>query len=170
MASNDLKRLPVEFQEKIDQLINNLSFPILIYCTGRSAEEQAKLWRQNRSIEVIEKKKGILEKYGHHELAKILIDVGPQYGPHVTHSGPGESWLQYYKAFEAVPFVNGMPVWNYNKNKEIWQELGREATNLGINWAGNWLKWCDYSHFQIETSSNPLKLGLTNCIMREKDL
>jgi len=138
--------------------------PILIYCTVRSAEEQAKLWRQSRSKIVIEKKINTLKKYGHLELANLLESVGPQFGPAVTHAGPGESWHQYGLAFDAVPLKHGSPLWDVHKYKDQWTELGKAALDLGLNWGGNWPKWADYPHFQLPMTGNPLKLNTPGCI------
>lgn len=170
MASRDIEKLVPELRTKISLLLPSLSFPILIYCTGRSAEEQARLWRQSRKLSMILEKKRILEKFGHEELAKILIDVGPCHGPHVTHAGPGESWHQYWQAFDAVPLIGGKPAWDLRKSENLWRELGAKATDIGLNWGGNWKKPRDFPHFQIPTTSNPLKEGIQGCILRESDL
>lgn len=170
MASRDLSLLVPELREKAQELVTLVSFEVLIYCTIRSAEEQAKLWRQSRSAKVIKEKIGILVKYGHLELAKILEEVGPQNGPPVTHAGPGESWHQYGQAFDAVPMINGKPAWTIHKNKAEWTELGKAALALGLNWGGNWPKWADYPHFQLPMTGNPLKQGLSGCYLRDRDL
>ena len=170
MASRDLNGLVPTLKMKHAALVAELSFPILTYCTGRSAEEQSKLWRQSRSMDTILAKEKVLIKYDHIELARILIEVGPHTGPHVTHAGPGESWHQYWMAFDAVPMIHGKPAWNYKKNEGVWSELGSVATNLGINWGGNWKRPKDYPHCQIATTSNPLKIGVQGCILKESDL
>ena len=170
MASRNVDKLVPELREKAHALQNGLSFELLIYCTGRSCEEQARLYRQSRSLAVIQEKIAVLEKYGHEELAKILRDVGPQSGPHVTKAGPGESWHQYWQAFDAVPIIGGKPAWDNRKYVKEWTELGKKATELGLNWGGNWPKWADYPHFQLPPTSNPLKVGATGLILRESDL
>ena len=170
MASRSIEKLNPVLREKAEDLVSQVSFSLLIYCTGRSAEEQAKLYRQSRSIKVIKEKIATLEKYGHVELAKILTDVGPQKGPHVTKAGPGESWHQYWEAFDAVPMIGGKPAWDNRKYAAQWAELGSKATALGLNWGGNWPKWADYPHFQLPPTGSPLKLGRPGCIYRESDL
>lgn len=170
MASREIEKLNPLLREKAEDLTNSIDFPILIYCTGRSAEEQARLWRQSKSYSTILKKKDQLEKFGHHELAQILMEVGPQNGPHVTHAGPGESWHQYWEALDAVPIIGGKPAWDYKKNKDLWETLGQVAMSLGLNWGGSWVKWQDRPHFQLRTTNNPLILKVPNCIMRECDL
>lgn len=170
MASRNIDKLTPDLRVKALALKEKVSFELLIYCTGRSAEEQAKLFRQSRSRAIIEEKIKTLEKYGHDELAKILRDVGPQHGPHVTKAGPGESWHQYWEAFDAVPVIGGKLAWDHRKYAAPWQELGRYATELGLNWGGNWPKWADYPHFQLPPTGSPLKLGRKDCILRESDL
>ena len=185
MASRDISKLVPELREKAEQLVEKVSksFPVLIYCTGRSAEEQAKIYRKSRTFAVIKAKHDTLVKYGHTELAQILLDVGPQYGElgrHLTKAGPGESWHQYWQAFDAVPMIGGKPAWIIRTHKAEWAELGRVATELGLNWGGNWPKWADYPHFQLPVTGNPLKIKSTQLgrdlklnetlIMRESDL
>lgn len=170
MASRNMDRLNSPFREKMLELQDQLSFEILYYCTGRSAWEQAKLYRQSRTKKVIDEKILILEKFGHEELAKILRDVGPQSGPHVTKAGPGESWHQYWEAVDGVPIIGGKPAWDVRKHAAQWRELGEKATALGVNWGGNWPKWADFPHFQMPPTGNPLKLGIPGCIMLESDL
>ena len=170
MASRDIEKLHPDLRDKAKELKSRLPFELLIYCTGRSAEEQAKLFRQSRSKKIIDEKIATLEKYGHEELAKILRDVGPQYGPHVTKVGPGESWHQYWEAFDAVPVIGGKLLWVRKTNDQYWGQLGSVATELGLNWGGNWPKWQDAPHFQRPATGNPLKLGIKGCILRESDL
>lgn len=170
MTLVNIDNLTDPFRDKVLALREDLSFELLIYCAGRSAWTQAKLYRQSRSIKTIEEKIASLEKYGHEQLAKILTDVGPQFGPHATRSGPGESWHQYWRAIDAVPLVNGKLALDPRKYPVQWRELGEKAMSLSINWGGNWPKWSDYHHFQATPTSNPLKLGLTGCILSDLDL
>lgn len=170
MASRDIEKLVPELRDKVHTLTSMLSFEVLFYCTGRSAEEQAKLWRRSRKIQTIKQKILTLEKYGHEDLAKILNDVGPQHGSHVTHAGPGESWHQYWEAVDGVPVVGGKLLWDVNKSKSYWEEFGAAAISLNLNWGGNWPKWADYPHIQLPPTGNPLKLGIKGIILREKDL
>lgn len=170
MASRDISKLQPDLREKAERLQSYFGSSLLIYCTGRSAEEQSRLYRQSRSWATIKRKIDILEKYGHIELAKILNDVGPQHGPHVTKAGPGESWHQYWLAFDCVPVVGGKLCWDVRKYQDQWKTLGSAGTDLGLNWGGNWPKWADYPHFQLPPTGNPLKLGIEGCIYREIDL
>jgi peptidoglycan L-alanyl-D-glutamate endopeptidase CwlK len=170
MASRDINKLKPGCKEKAYALLERAPFEVLIYCTGRSAVEQAKLYRQSRTKAVIEHKISVYEKYGHYELAKILRDVGPQHGPHVTKAGPGESIHQYWLAFDAVPIINGKLAWDTKKYADQWSVIGKIATELGLNWGGNWPKWADFPHFQDAPSGNPLKLGWKDCIFTEDDL
>lgn len=170
MASRSLDKLKPIFREKIEALLEEAPFDILVYCTVRSAWEQAILYRQSRSRKVIDEKILTLEKYGHESLARILRDVGPRSGPHVTKAAPGESWHQYCEAVDLVPIIGGKPAWDVKKNKESWSTIGTIAVKHGLNWGGNWIKWADYPHIQYPQSGNPLKLGVTGCILLETDL
>ena len=170
MASRDINLLVPELKEKAQTLVERAPFEVLIYCTARAAEEQAKLWRQSRSKKVIQEKIETLIRFGHTTLAQILEKVGPQSGPPVTHAGPGESFHQYGLAFDGVPIINGKAAWEIHKYKKEWTELGKIALSLGLNWGGNWPKWADYPHFQLPMTGNPLKQNLPGCIFLESDL
>lgn len=123
---------------------------ILITCTFRPPDEQARLFRQGRTLEQIHAKQQELIDLGAPKMAKILIAVGPQSNPNiVTNAGPGQSVHQYRKAFDFVPVVNGKPVWGTNGEDGIlWQRCGRIAENVGLEWAGRWTTFREFPHCQ----------------------
>jgi peptidoglycan L-alanyl-D-glutamate endopeptidase CwlK len=84
--------LTQETREKATNFLQVAECTVLIYCTVRTAEEQAKLWRQSRSTVQIKEK---IQKFKDRQLgflADILEGVGPQYGRHVTNACCGESY------------------------------------------------------------------------------
>jgi len=158
MASRNLSLLVPEMQDIAKEVLDRMDDRILIYCTVRSAEEQAKLWRQSRSTDTIKKKIRSFENNNRMELAQILRDVGPQYGPHVTYVCCGESYHQYGLAFDAVPMRCGKPIWG-TKDKQ-WQEYGNILLDLKVVWGGNWIRFKDYPHAQLFDRGNAINLGL----------
>lgn len=65
----------------------------------------------------------------------------------VTWAEPGESWHQYGMAFDAVPFVAGVPCWNVGNPKfarmvAVFRSVGLAC---GIDWPG---QKKDSDHFQ----------------------
>lgn len=127
-------------------------FELLIYTTYRSPEEQAKLYRRGRSLDVIKKKAVELAyQYEREDLADVLMGVGPQYGSKVTNAAPGQSMHNYGVAFDAVPLVGGKASWGERTEEEqrLWSEYGRLAKNLGLEWSGDWTRFKEKPHSQL---------------------
>jgi peptidoglycan L-alanyl-D-glutamate endopeptidase CwlK len=134
----------------------------LIYCTVRSAEKQARLWRQSRSLLEI---MGKCQKFRERELgflADVLENVGPQYGRHVTNACCGESYHQYGLAFDVVPLIHGKCDW-----KDNWAQIGVATAKVGLEWGGSWTRFVDYPHCQDALGGNPLRIWTPNQV-REK--
>jgi len=162
MASRDLNDLIPEVKIKALSVQNtckeDYGFDLLIYCTLRSLEEQARLYRQSRPWKKIELKILRFRKWGYGYLADILEKVGPCNGPHVTNAAPGESWHSYGQAFDAVPLNGGKAIWSYKTGKKYWDNYGEAVRNAGMQWAGDWKTFKEYPHAQLPTGSNPLKV------------
>jgi peptidoglycan LD-endopeptidase CwlK len=94
---------------------------VLVYCTFRSAAEQDSLYAQGRT----------------------------KPGPVVTWAKGGQSWHQARRAWDAVPMVNGKPLWGFGQDLEPWKVYVEEADKLGIEWAGRWDSFREYVHLQI---------------------
>jgi peptidoglycan L-alanyl-D-glutamate endopeptidase CwlK len=45
-----------------------------------------------------------------------------------------------------VALVNGKPIWN--KKDPIWQKIGEIGKSCGLEWAGDWVTFKEYPHFQ----------------------
>ena len=117
MASRSLSDLIPELRELAEQvrrICQQRGVDLLVYCTYRSLEEQAKLYRQSRTLAQIEGKANQFRGKGFDFLAEVLMSVGPQHGKlgaHVTMAGPGQSWHNLRRAFDAVPLVSGKAMW-----------------------------------------------------------
>lgn len=133
-------------------------FDLLIYCTLRPLEEQARLYRQSRSKSEIDVKLQKLRNRGFGFIANVIEDVGPCFGKHVTNAAPGESWHNYAEAWDAVPLVNGKPAWNYLEAKPHWDAYGEAVRQAGMFWAGDWTNFREYPHAQLRQGGNPLKI------------
>jgi peptidoglycan L-alanyl-D-glutamate endopeptidase CwlK len=162
MASRKISELVNELQQNAEQVLNyceQQGVDLLIYCTYRSPQEQARLYRQSRTSAQVQKKIDSLRNRGFAELADILSQVGPQQGKlgaHVTFAGPGESWHNFRRAFDAVPLIGGKAMWE--KRHPHWQIYGAGARNAGLEWAGDWKKFKEYPHTQLASGGNPLKV------------
>lgn len=160
MASRKLENLVPEVKEKAERVVDacaQVGLDILIYCTLRPLEEQAKLYRQSRSWKSIKEKIHKLRNRGFGFLGNIIDNVGPCNGPHVTNAAPGEGWHNYAEAWDAVPLIGGKPAWNYMKAKEEWDGYGESVRQVGMYWAGDWVSFREYPHAQLRQGGNPLK-------------
>jgi len=127
---------------------------LLVYCTYRSFEDQAKLYRQSRTHGNIVLKASQLSANGFPFLSETLLGVEPQYGKNVTNSAPGESWHQYKEAFDAVPLLNGNELWEYEGNEKYWDIYINTISKCGMV-SGK--SWGDSPHCQLRPGRvNPL--------------
>lgn len=130
---------------------------LLVYCTLRSLQEQARLYRQSRTRKDIDTKMAQLRKAKFGFLADIIESVGAQYGRWATNAGPGESWHNYAEAFDAVPLRGKVGLWNEKLYKHEWNVYGSVVSELGLEWGGNW-KRKDMPHSQLREGANPLDI------------
>ena len=160
MASRKLDDLVPEVQERAGRVVevcNQVGVDLLIYCTLRPLEEQARLYRQSRSWALIKEKILAFKNRGYSFLADILDGIGPCNGAHVTNAAPGESWHNYAEAWDAVPLIGGKPAWNYLNAKPQWDAYGECVRQVGMHWAGDWTNFREYPHAQLRAGGNPLK-------------
>ena len=130
---------------------------VLPYCVMRTCEEQARLYRRSRTMEVIRRKIQSLRDKNYPFLADVLERVGPQkgeLGKHVTKAAPGESWHNYSLAADCVPVVDGKAKWEDSCSE--WVTFGRAARVAGLSWAGEWTSFREYPHIQLSSFPNPL--------------
>jgi peptidoglycan L-alanyl-D-glutamate endopeptidase CwlK len=109
---------------------------VLLTCTYRSNEEQAKLYAQGRSTP----------------------------GPVVTRAKPGQSkhnattasGAPAAEAFDVVPLLHGKPIWTTKDDSNtpehedaIWQAIGAHGVAVGLKWYGTkGAEFPEYPHFQ----------------------
>lgn len=154
---------------EVQRITEEAGYPILIYCTHRSSDEQARLYRQSRTRGEVNAKIESLRGRSMTNLADAIERVGPQEGVtgnHVTMAGPGESWHQYRCAFDAVPIISGKLAWsigaedddNYPRVQAAWDTYGLACEYAGLQWAGHWTRFKEMPHAQSEQAGNPLKV------------
>jgi len=137
--------------ERFLVLTEEAGLDVLIYCTLRTFTDQAILYRQSRTLSVIKKMAHELsDTYGRSDLANILLEAGPQSGPHVTNAAPGQSLHNYGKAFDGVPLRGGKPVWGTSDKDDIrlWTVYGELAEMAALEWAGRWISFKEFPHCQ----------------------
>jgi peptidoglycan L-alanyl-D-glutamate endopeptidase CwlK len=94
---------------------------IIITSTLRTMEEQAALYAQGRSTP----------------------------GRKVTNAKPGQSFHNYGLAYDVVPLRAGKPVWGtIGPDLALWQRVGALGKAQGLEWAGDWVRFKEFPHFQ----------------------
>jgi len=124
----------------------------------RDPFEQAKLWRQSRSIEEITKKITAFNAQGADFLAECLRSVGPQHGAHVTDAPPGFSWHQWGEALDSFWLLDGKAEWSTKKlvrGQNAYHVYADEAESLGLTAGGHWKKLKDWPHVQLRPEQSP---------------
>lgn len=114
---------------------------LTITCTFRSAEYQAQLYAQGRTQAQL-------------NAAGVKATAQPT-KPKVTNAKPGKSAHEHTeagkpaaRAFDFVPLdAAGKAVWD--EKHPAWQQAGRIAVGLGLEWGGNW-KFRDMPHVQLK--------------------
>lgn len=83
-------------------------------------------------------------------------------GKRVTNARPGLSWHNWRRALDIVPLRNGKPVWgtkgdgidddptdDEKDDLELWQRVGALGKKAGLEWAGDWVSFREFPHFQF---------------------
>lgn len=159
--SRDLMMLEPQTRARVKEVLHlaeREGEQILVYQTFRSPQWQAKLWRQSRTtVEITEKIQAFRDR-DLDFLADIIENTPPQFGKlgqHVTFAGPGESWHNYHRAIDAVPVIDGKCVWE--PDNELWGLYGWLLERAGLHWGGEWTRFPDLPHGQLQKPGNPLK-------------
>jgi len=63
----------------------------------------------------------------------------------VTRAKAGQSWHNYRCALDVVPLVNGKAIWD---DQAVWKQVGEIGKSCGLEWAGDWVTFKEYPHFQ----------------------
>lgn len=91
---------------------------VLVTCTGRTHEEQARLYAQGRTAP----------------------------GPRVTNAKPGQSFHEYGVALDLYPLVNGKP--DFKGTAPEWELIAAIFKKHGFEWAFEWRTFKEKPHFQ----------------------
>lgn len=106
-----------------------MDLDILITCTWRAQDEQARLYAQGRTTP-----------------GRIVTNARPGYSAHnYTIDGMPASL-----AFDIVPLSGGKPVWETKgAARELWTRAAQPAKALGLRWYGDpGSAFQEYPHFQ----------------------
>lgn len=133
MASRKISDLHPTLQFLATRLVTECAaegIDLLITCTYRSGAEQDELYKQGRTTP----------------------------GSKVTNAKAGQSLHNFTlngkpasKAFDVVPMRAGKCVWGTKgADLELWQTVGYLGKSLGLEWAGDWVKFKEFPHFQLK--------------------
>jgi peptidoglycan LD-endopeptidase CwlK len=107
---------------------------VIVTCTYRDFEEQNRLYARGRTV----------------------LTEGGQRVRKVTNAKAGQSFHNYRLAFDVVPLRAGKPVWGTTgADLHLWMRIGNIGEECGFEWAGRWVKFREYPHFQF-TGGHPL--------------
>ena len=129
------------------------------YMAMRDPVEQARLWRQSRAWEQIERKIAELRSGGAPFLAHCLEVAGAHSGVHVTNSVPGLSWHQWGEAIDSFWVIDGRAEWSTTRKiggVNGYRVYAEEAIKLGLDAGGMWRRFKDWPHVQLRPSGSPL--------------
>lgn len=155
MSSRLIEDLRADMQELTRAFLRNCeaeNFDVLIYCTVRDNAEQAKLFRQGRSLSQISRMHDTLaQAYKRPDLGDLLMSVGPQNGAKLTNAAPGMSLHNYRLAFDGCPLQAGKLIWTKDdlEDDQLWERYGQIAESVGLEWAGRWRSFKEKPHVQM---------------------
>ena len=173
----DINQLQPGFKEKVQHLLStceNAGFTMRPNFTIRTPFEQAKLWRQSRSIEQIRLKISELKSKSAPFLAFCIESAGPQHGSPVTNAIPGLSWHQWGEALDCFWVVDGKAEWSIRRlvnGRNGFKVYAEKAKEIGLDAGGFWNSLKDWPHVQLRKSPSPLSLfSLVEIDARMKEL
>lgn len=133
--------------------------PMRPYYVRRDVREQARLWRQSRSSLEIATGLEWLEAAGARFVARVIRDVGRQFGRWATNAVPGNSWHQWDEAVDAYAEVEGRISWDTIPGKvggpgdAYYRFYAERARELGLTPLGPTLG--DWPHVQARPQGAP---------------
>ncbi len=152
MASREIKHLSADMQIMYNKFFDRCrrdpwflknGITILLTCTHRSNDEQAKLYAQGRTTP-----------------GRIVTNAKPGKSKHNATLPDGTPAAL---AFDVVPLRHGKPVWGTSGNGidgnddddaiddlEVWQRVGEHGEAVGLSWAGRWTSFREFPHFEAK--------------------
>jgi peptidoglycan L-alanyl-D-glutamate endopeptidase CwlK len=125
ISSRQLADLALDVRVKAQSFLDECKesgIDVLVTCTYRDNEAQAALYAQGRTAP----------------------------GAIVTDAPAGMSAHNYRRAFDVVPMRNGKCVWGISapEDSDLWHRLGAIGQQCGLEWAGTWVHFKEFPHFQ----------------------
>jgi hypothetical protein len=154
------------FKTKLQQVLSGCAQKGVVmtpYFGPRTAQEQAKLWRQSRTASEIQAKLAELRAAGANFLADCIDKAGPQNGPDVTGAIPGLSWHQWGEAMDCFWRLDDKAEWSTTRGGAAngYRIYAAVATSAGLTAGGLWTSRKDWPHVQLRKAASPLQAGFT---------
>jgi len=133
-----INTLEKEFQTKVEELIFECELEgvrMRPFAALRHPVQQARLWRQSRTITEITAQIAKFKNQGAHFLAQCLITAGAQHGRWATNALPGFSWHQWGLAVDCFWSLDGSAVWDAEgrlNGQNGYKVYARKAADLGL--------------------------------------
>ena len=167
----DLSLLDPRFRAQVELVLRRCQergYLLVPFFGLRSPQEQARLWRQSRTVETIEQTIKTLARAGALYLSGVLSEVGSHSGRWATNCLPGQSWHQHGLAVDCfVVGQGGHAVWN--PLHDGYRVYAEQAIEVGLEAGYFWPKR-DVVHIQYhaeKVSKRFTWVALDN-LMREK--
>lgn len=136
MASRQISDLSKQLQPLASAFINkanaelsrSFDASVIITCTWRSDEEQAKLYAIGRTVK-----------------GRKVTNAKPGQSKHNNVDSKGKPAAE---AFDIAVFVAGKLNWDIEH--PAWQLAGKIGEELGLEWAGRWERFREGPHFQLK--------------------
>lgn len=128
MASRSLDDLHYLFKPVVETFLRTAEeggVELLVTCTFRSGQEQAKLYSIGRTMP-----------------GRIVTYAKPGHSLHNVMLAGKPAAL----AVDVVPMVFNKPLWD--ARDPVWTKLGEIGEGCGLNWAGRWRKFREFPHFE----------------------
>lgn len=138
--SKELKDLLPEVQILAEKFIEKCKLngiEVKIVSTYRSFEEQDALYAQGRE--------NLTEVNKFRQLVG-LYQISEKENKIVTNAKGGQSNHNFRVAFDCVPIIDNKFCWD--SSHPSWKKMGEIGKSLGLEWAGEWVKFKEYPHFQ----------------------
>lgn len=121
----------------------------------RTAQQQAKLWRQGRTATEIDAQVAKLQDEGCHFLADCIEMAGAQNGQRVTNAIGGLSWHNYGLALDCEWIVNGAVEWSTSALGALngYKVYDAMAPQFGLISGQH---WGDFDHVEMTKARSPL--------------
>lgn len=140
--SRDLNDLQPDFMDAVCLVLADcqlLDVAMRPFHTVRSPWEQARLWRRSRTRVEIDREVANMQAAGAPWLAKVLVDVGPQYDRKATNALPGRSWHQWGLAVDCfIVGPDGEAIWDWGHPS--WGVYAQAAVKRGLHLGPSWDK------------------------------